>query len=59
MGRERLLLVHKRLSAYRVGKDRLTVVSMETQSLFYKQLLVNYCIIFHTNTCKPRLAPPM
>ena len=41
----------------RWGKRRFTVWVHETQFLLVS-LFVNYCIISHTNTCKPTFAPP-
>ena len=41
-------------SLYRVGKSRFTVVS--TQNTGYSCIIINYCIIFHRNDCKPPFA---
>ena len=37
-------------------KAGLHLQACETQ--FILVLFINYCIIFHTNNCKPTLAPP-
>ena len=44
-------------SAYEVGKGSFTVVSTEIQFILVL-VFIHYCIIFHTNNCKPTFAPP-
>ena len=40
------------------GRSRFTIVSMQTTGFILVLLLIHYCIIFHTNNCKPTWATP-
>ena len=40
------------------GKNRYIVISMQNTWFSLKLLLINYCIIFHTNNYKPTFSPP-
>ena len=42
---------------YRVGKRKFTIVSVQKQFILLL-IVINYCIIFHRNNCKPPFAPP-
>ena len=51
---------HTRTHKYaRLDKSKFTVVSMQNTELILVLLFNNYCIIFHTNNCKPTFAHPV
>ena len=43
---------------YRAGQRMWAVVSMQNTELILVPLLINYCIIFHANSCKPAFDTP-
>ena len=43
---------------YRVGKNRLTFVSMQNTEFILEWLFINHCVIFCMNNYEPTFAPP-
>ena len=41
------------------GKSRFTIMRIQSTELFLVLLFINYCIILHTNNCKPILPTPV